>query len=373
MDVDHHEMVESPQRPDRLGSVGLGLRRVLTDDEQRTELAALHRLEHLAEVAAGFGGEPDVPGLLELGPGIVVGDVLEAGETVGKGTHVAASLHVVLAAQRGEARPVAADLTGQQGEVAQREHVVDAVVVLGDAEGPADLRRVGARVGVGQFGDGVAGNARDLAAAFERPGLDRLGERVEPLGRSCDEVGVRETGVDDLAGDRVGECDVRTDLETEPPIGELCGLGPAWVDHVQTGAAVDGSQHVMEVDRVGVAGVRSPHDDDVGMLHLLVRRRPAARSEDRGQTDHRGCVSSSIAAVDVVRVERGTGQLLDQEVQLVRRLRAREHPDRRSAVGREGLAETLGSARASASSQPAGRRRSPSRTIGSVSRGSGRC
>ena len=76
-----------------------------------------------------------------------------AGQLVGDGAHVAAALHVVLAAQRDQAGAVAADVAGEQRQVDQREHVVGRVVVLGDAEGPADLRPVGAGVGVRQLAD----------------------------------------------------------------------------------------------------------------------------------------------------------------------------------------------------------------------------
>ena len=56
-------------------------------------------------------------------------------------------------------RAVAADVAGQQREVDQREDVVDRVVVLGDAERPADLRAVGARVGVRDVPDHVGRDA----------------------------------------------------------------------------------------------------------------------------------------------------------------------------------------------------------------------
>jgi hypothetical protein len=64
-------------------------------------------------------------------------------------THVAATLDVVLTAQRIQAGTVATDVAAQEGEVDERVHVVDRVVVLGDAERPADDRLAGAAVGVG--------------------------------------------------------------------------------------------------------------------------------------------------------------------------------------------------------------------------------
>ena len=115
----------------------------------------------------------DAPRRLELRPQLVVLDVLEAGQPVGQRAHVAAALDVVLAAQRVDAAAVAPDVPGQQGEVDQREDVVDRVVVLGDAEGPADHRPVGLGVGVGQLADRLGRDAGLALGVLERVRLDR--------------------------------------------------------------------------------------------------------------------------------------------------------------------------------------------------------
>ena len=47
-DVLHDQVLEAAQQLDRMLLVGFGLRRVLTDDVERVELAAVDRLEHLA-------------------------------------------------------------------------------------------------------------------------------------------------------------------------------------------------------------------------------------------------------------------------------------------------------------------------------------
>ena len=112
--------------------------------------------------------------VLEARAGGVVLDVLEAGELVRQRAHVAAALHVVLAAQRREAGAVAADVPGQEREVDQREDVVDGVVMLGDAERPAELRALDARVRVRELADRVGGHAGDALGLLERPRLDRL-------------------------------------------------------------------------------------------------------------------------------------------------------------------------------------------------------
>ena len=322
--------------------VGLRLGRVLADHEQPSELAARHGLEHLGEVPAVLGRDRGAPRGLELGPGHRVLDVLEAGQLGREGAHVAAALHVVLPAQRVEPGAPPADVPAEQRQVDEGEHVVDTVVVLGDAERPADLRPVGAGVGMGELADRLDGNSGDLRAALERPLLDRCRVLGEAGRAALDEDRVDEPGVDDLAGDRVRQRDVGADLEAEPDIRELRRRAAARVDDVELGAVAHTLQHVVEEDRMRVARVRAPHHDDIGVLDLRVRRGATASSEHCGQTDHAGSVSSAVAGVDVVGAGCDASQLLDDEVHLVGRLRAREEPDRLAAVRVANGSEAIG-------------------------------
>ena len=86
------------------------------------------------------------------------------GSLFGQRAHVAAALDVVLSAERIAPAPVAPDVSGEQREVDQRQDVVDGVVVLGDAERPADHRAIGFRVRVRGVADDVGGNSRDALA-----------------------------------------------------------------------------------------------------------------------------------------------------------------------------------------------------------------
>jgi hypothetical protein len=95
---------------------------------------------------------------------------------------------------------------------------------------------------------------------------------------------------------------------------------------------VNAAQHVMKVDRVRFARIRSPQDNDAGALDLLVRARSAACPEDRRQTDDARSVSSSIAAVDVVAADDRASELLSDIVHLVGRFRTAEHPVRVRSV-----------------------------------------
>ena len=266
---------------------------------------------------------------LEPGPGLRVGlDVLEPGQLVGDGPHVAAALHVVLAAQRDQPGPVPAHMPGEQGQVDEGEDVVGGVVVLGDAEGPADLRPIGAGVVVRQPADEVGGHAGVALGTLQRVVLHRRRVGVEAGGGPFHERLVHQPGLDDLAADGVRQRDVRPDVDAEPRVGPLRRRGPPRVHRVHAGAVPEALQHVVEEDRVRFARVGAPHDNQVGVFRLPVRTGAATSPEHCRQTDDARSVSSSVAAVDVVAAHHGPGELLGHVVHLVRGLRAAEHAER---------------------------------------------
>ncbi len=269
-DVLDDQELEVREEPDRPVLVGLGLDRVLADAVDRGQAAVLHRVEHPGQVEAPPGRHRDAPGPVELRPDLVVLDMLEAGQSIGQGAHVAAALHVVLAAQWADPAAVAADVAGEQGERDQGEDVVHAVVVLGDPKRPAEHRPGRGRVGVGQLADHSGRDARLTLGVVERVGLDPGPVVLDPAGRPGDEPPVLEAGRQDLPADRVGQGDVRADVEPEPAIGPLGRARPARVDRVQLRPVVDALEQVVEEDRVGLAGVRAPQDHQVGVLDLLV-------------------------------------------------------------------------------------------------------
>ena len=76
-----------------------------------------------------------------------------------------------------------------------------------------------------------------------------------------------------------------------------------------------------------LAGVRPPEDDGIRFLYLLVGTRAAARPKCCRQTDDARCVSSAVAAVDVVRADDGSNELLRGVIEFIRCLRATEHAE----------------------------------------------
>ena len=155
------------EQRDRVLLVGLGLRRILADDVERVEFAAFHRVEHFGEVPARARAAASTSHARSNFARLAGSSTsLAARKLVGKRAHVAAALHVVLSAQRIRPRAVAADVTGEQREVDQRADVVDGVVMLGDAERPAELRARGLGVGVRQLGDELARERRSSSRAY---------------------------------------------------------------------------------------------------------------------------------------------------------------------------------------------------------------
>ena len=109
--------------------------------------------------------------------------------------------------------------------------------------------------------------------------------------------------------------------------------GAARVDDDELRAAMHSLQHVVEEDRMRLAGIRAPEHDQVRTLaQLLVGACPAACTEHRRQTDDARSVSGAVAAIDVVRVQGETRELLSGEVQLVRGLGAAEETGHRAPV-----------------------------------------
>src|SRR5215469_16660373 len=83
---------------------------------------------------------------------------------------------------------------------------------------------------------------------------------------------------------------------------------------------------MMEENRVRFARVRAPQQNEVRILHLLIRTGGPARSENRRQTGDAWRVSSSVAAINVVAAHHCAHKLLRHVVQFVCRFRTTEHP-----------------------------------------------
>ena len=89
-------------------------------------------------------------------------DGLEAGVVVGDGSAVACSLNVILAAHGVDAGAFFAEVSGEEGEVAEGLDVIDAADVLGDAEGVVDGAEICGAIPFGGLFDVGGGDFADF-------------------------------------------------------------------------------------------------------------------------------------------------------------------------------------------------------------------
>src|SRR5439155_3348308 len=108
---------------------------------------------HVGKMPTFCGRNLTIPFLFEFLPKGRVLDMLKSREPIRQRTHIAAALHVALAAKRIQSAAVFADMAGEKRKVYQRKNVIDRVVVFGDAERPANHCTVcaGVRVGNGFY------------------------------------------------------------------------------------------------------------------------------------------------------------------------------------------------------------------------------
>ena len=137
-------------------------------------------------------------------------------------------------------------------------------------EGPADHRPVGLGVRVGGLADGLGRHAGLALRVLERVRLDGRPVGLEPRGRPPDELVVREARVDDLARHRVGQGDVRADVEAQPQVRPFGAGRPPRVDRDQPGAPTHPLQEVVEEDRMRLPGVAAPEEEEIRLLGFTI-------------------------------------------------------------------------------------------------------
>jgi len=94
---------------------------------------------------------------------------------------------------------------------------------------------------------------------------------------------------------------------------------------------------------MGLAGVRTPQENDIRVFDLSVRVGSATGAEYRRQTDDAWGMSSPVAAVDVVAADYTAGELLRQVVHFVAGFRTAEHAERVRTMAIDSCPEAAGS------------------------------
>ena len=214
--------------------VGVGLRRVLADDVERGELPALHRAQHLGEIQAVLAwiGAPHRFSNVDARP-----RRSRRPESPGSlfGSAPMSPPPCTLFWPRSGLHPQPQRPTWpvSSARLIRAQHVVDGVVVLGDAERPADHAPSACAYVVRGLANDVGRNAGGALGELERVRLDAARYSSKLVVRIRDERSVGQTGVNDLARHRVGQCDVAPDVQPQPHVGPLGGGRASRVDHVE--------------------------------------------------------------------------------------------------------------------------------------------
>ncbi len=218
--------------------VRVGLRHVLALHVQRLETAVERGFEHVRNAQARLGLELHAPFGIEQGARDRVRHVPVAGEFVRERTHVARTLHVVLAPQRVHAHAFAADIARGHREVGDAEHHRAALAVLGHAQSVIDRAVAAGGVEAGGATHQFGGHAGDFGERFGR--VLRLRHEVAPF---LEWGGLAAFGHIGLVDEAFGDDDVRDRVDQRD-----VGAGPQ--RQVEVGMDV---RRVHEVDgtRVG--------------------------------------------------------------------------------------------------------------------------
>src|SRR5471032_1322590 len=316
----HHDAFHGRQRRGDVLGIRVALGNVFALAIQALKAAAKGGLEHVGNAQARIGLQGHVPGLFELRPYHLVGDVPVAGQLVGEGAHVAGALNVVLPTQRVHAHAFAADVARGHGQVGDAHDRRAALAVLGDAQAVVDRGVAAGSIQTGGGTDVGRGYAADLAKDFRR--VFRAADEFAPAG----EIAALATGVDKglvqqaLGDDDVGQGVKHGDVGARAQGQVQFGAGMRRVHQINASRIDDdqsrtftqtafelGSEH-----RVGVAGVGAHHQNHVGLHHRVEALSAGRFAQGLFQAITGRRVADPRAGVDVVVAERGTHQFLHQ-------------------------------------------------------------
>ena len=223
----------------------------------------------------------------ELRAHILARDVAITGKLVGEGTHVAGTLHVVLAPERINANTRATEVTGGHREVGHSHDHRRTLAVFGNAEAIVDGAVARFAVQASRGPNRVSVHARDL-----RDGLGRVFglqdhrfprfPRVE-VAAFFDIAFVREALADDDVGQRVDDRYVRPRQQVEVILGldvrRADEADPARVDDDELRALSQAALHLRRKHRMPLGGVRADHHDDVRIHDAVEGLRSGRRAE----------------------------------------------------------------------------------------------
>ena len=329
-DVLDDQEVEVGERLADLVDVGIGEKRILAHDVHALDVTRESSPGDLDHGEALGWRQLALPGGLEASADLGILDGLVVGEHHRDQARVARALHVVLAAQRVQARAGLSDVAGEQRQGDQAARVVGPVDVLRDPHAPEDDGRLRAAEVARHGADRVGIDAADLGGLLRGVAAHQLAQRLVVLGVPIDIVAIDQVLLDDGVHQRVVEGHVGTGLDAAVVAGVVRQVAPARIDDDQLEAVLARLLEEARCDRVIGGRVRARHQGRLGVLDIAVGRGDGAAPDALEQGGNARRVTQARAVVDVVRPPGRADQLLEQVGLFVGALGAAEA---RHAVG----------------------------------------
>jgi hypothetical protein len=312
-DVDDDEVVERLEGFLAVVLIRVGDDGVFTIDEHGVD-AIFFEAAEVERGDLGHGIAKVEVGLLVGGLKFLVGFLgdhwLESGVVVGDRSAVSRSLDVVLAAHRVDAGSYFAEITGEEGEVAEGLNVIDAADVLGDAEGVVDRAEFGGTIPKGRLLDIGGGDFADFGGPSRVEFFEVVFESFVVGATVGDEFFIGESFAHDDVSHREEEGDIGPNADGEVKVGELGEAGSAGVGDDEFGSFGEGFFEAGGGDRMALGHVGADGEDGIGFVHVLEGIGHCASSDLSGQTGHGGSVSGSTTVIDVVGPEAGSNEFL---------------------------------------------------------------
>ena len=289
----HHDALHRGEAGGHVLRVGIGLHDVLALDVDAPERAIQRRVDHVGNAQAGLGIQRHAPlGLVDRAHRRDR-DVAIAGQFVREAAHVAAALHVVLAAQRVHADATAADVAGRHRQVGERHHRGGALAVLGDAQPVVD--RAVARLGVEprRRTDRLRRHAAELLHFLRA--VARFGDERRPVGERLGIAALAHEGLvhQALGDDDMRQCGQHRDVGAGTQRQVMAGLDmrhahqvdAARIDHDQLGAFAQPALHARGEHRMTIGRIGADDHDHVGLIDGVEILR-AGRGAERACSAH---------------------------------------------------------------------------------------
>jgi formate hydrogenlyase subunit 6/NADH:ubiquinone oxidoreductase subunit I len=201
---------------------------------------------------------------------LVVGHLVVARQTVGHGTEITGTLHIVVTAHGIGPSAGAAAVAGNQQQIGNGRGGVGPVAALGHTHRPDAAHPLGGDDHVGDVLELLDRYPTDLLGEFQRKGLQTLAvliQMIDPLG---EELPGLQALVENVTTQRTEPDDIAARIRADEYIGTFSHLVPAQVrDDMFLPVQLLGALETGGYDRMVFRGIAADNQNQVGHLQIL--------------------------------------------------------------------------------------------------------